>query len=116
MSETLEPKTLSSACTPAEQHALTGQVTLERVIMLVNPMAGSVGPRAAAEAEAILAQYACESSVVELNGADFDAKFWRRLTPGLMCCSSLPAMALRERSRRGRARMDRLSRHCQAAR
>lgn len=41
--------------------------------MLVNPMSGSVGPKAAGEAAAILAEYACESSVVELTGGDFDA-------------------------------------------
>ena len=53
---------------------LTPHVALKQVIMLVNPQSGSVGPRAAAEAEAILAEYACEASVIELEGGQFDAQ------------------------------------------
>ena len=51
---------------------LTSHVALNRVIMLVNPLSGSVGPRAAGEAEAILSEYACEASVVALEGGQFD--------------------------------------------
>jgi diacylglycerol kinase family enzyme len=55
-----------------EPRALTAHFPLSRVIMLVNPLSGSVGPRAAAEAEAILSEYACEASVVSLEGGQFD--------------------------------------------
>lgn len=58
----------------AETHALTPHVAISRVIMLVNPLSGSVGPRAAGEAEAILADYGCDSSVVALEGGRFDAQ------------------------------------------
>ena len=43
---------------------LTRHVPLKRVIMLLNPLSGSVGPAAAEEAQAILERYACETSVV----------------------------------------------------
>ncbi len=42
------------------------------MIMLVNPLSGGVGSRAVAEAEAILSQYACDASVVSLEGDQFD--------------------------------------------
>jgi len=42
--------------------------------MLVNPMSGGVGQGAAAEAEAILQRYACETSVVTLEAGQFDAQ------------------------------------------
>lgn len=58
----------------AEPRALTRHAPLKRVIMLVNPLSGSVGPRAAAEAEAILDDYACETSVVTLEPGQFDAQ------------------------------------------
>ncbi|RZJ02794.1 MAG: diacylglycerol kinase family lipid kinase [Brevundimonas sp.] len=59
---------------PGQDRALTPHVPLKQVIMLVNPLSGSVGPRAAAEAQAILADYSCEASVVELDGSTFDAQ------------------------------------------
>ncbi len=74
MNETLDQQAPSSAVVTTEPRALTSHVTLERLIMLVNPTSGSVGPRAAGEAQEILAEYACQSSVVELTGADFDAQ------------------------------------------
>jgi len=40
--------------------------------MLVNPLSGGVGPRAIAEAETILSEYACDASVVSLEGDQFD--------------------------------------------
>lgn len=58
----------------AGAHVLSPHVSLGRVIMLVNPLAGGVGPNAVAEAEAILADYACETTVVALEGGDFDAR------------------------------------------
>ena len=44
------------------------------MVVLVNPLSGSVGPRAAAEVEAILADYPCEAEVVELVGDTMDAQ------------------------------------------
>ncbi len=76
MSETLaatEPvgETLDEA---AETPALTPHVALKRVIMLVNPLSGGVGPDAAAQAEAILAEYDLDATVVALEGGQFDAQ------------------------------------------
>jgi diacylglycerol kinase family enzyme len=59
---------------PAEPCVLTSHVPLKRVIMLVNPLSGSVGPRAAEEADALLEAYACEASVVTLEPGQFDAQ------------------------------------------
>lgn len=47
---------------------LTGEARLERVIILVNPLSGSVGPHAADEAAALLAEYPCQAEVVSLDG------------------------------------------------
>lgn len=58
----------------AEARVLTPHLTLETVIMLVNPQAGGVGPRAVEEAEAILAEYPCRSTVVTLESDHFDAQ------------------------------------------
>ncbi|HYC97867.1 diacylglycerol/lipid kinase family protein [Brevundimonas sp.] len=58
----------------AEPCVLTSHVALRRVIMLVNPLSGSVGPRAAEEAGAILDAYACETSIVTLDPGQFDAQ------------------------------------------
>lgn len=52
------------------------------MIMLVNPLSGSVGPRAAAEAEAILAEYPCDASVVSLEGGQFDQQIQDALDAG----------------------------------
>lgn len=54
--------------------ALTTHVALGRVILLVNPQSGGVGPNAAQEAEAILADYDCEASVVALDSGGFDGQ------------------------------------------
>lgn len=59
---------------PAEARGLSPHVALRRVIMLVNPLAGGVGPNAVAEAEAILAGYACEATFVALEGGQFDTQ------------------------------------------
>lgn len=52
--------------------ALTPHVSLGRVIMLVNPLSGSVGPRAAAEAEALLDEYGLDAEVIALEGGRFE--------------------------------------------
>jgi diacylglycerol kinase family enzyme len=63
----------------SESHVLTPHVALERVIMLVNPLSGGVGPNAADEAAAILADYALEATVVALEGGQFDSQVQQAL-------------------------------------
>lgn len=58
----------------AEPRVLTSHVPLKRIIMLVNPLSGGVGPAAAGEAADILAGYACETTVVALEAGQFDAQ------------------------------------------
>ena len=45
---------------------------LRHAVVLVNPLSGSVGPRAAAEVEAIMADYDLKVQVVTLEGGGFD--------------------------------------------
>jgi diacylglycerol kinase family enzyme len=52
---------------------LTPHVALGRAIMVVNPLSGGVGPGAADEARAILAEYPLEAGVIELEAGGFDA-------------------------------------------
>lgn len=56
----------------AEPRRLTPHVALKRVIMLVNPLSGSVGVGAAAEAEALLADYPLDATVETLEPGRFD--------------------------------------------
>jgi diacylglycerol kinase family enzyme len=56
----------------AQTCELTSHVRLERVTVLINPLSGSVGPRAAEEAEEILSRYACETKVISLEPGGFD--------------------------------------------
>jgi len=77
MTDTLSPTTdpePAADIPPEGQHVLTQHVALGRVIILVNPLAGGVGPNAAEEAAAILSDYACETTVVALEGGQFDAQ------------------------------------------
>ncbi|WP_292227802.1 diacylglycerol kinase family protein [Brevundimonas sp.] len=69
MSDTLTPDTAASA---DDRPVLTPHVALKRVVMLVNPLSGSVGPRAADEAEAILADYDLDATVLTLDGSNFE--------------------------------------------
>lgn len=48
---------------------LSPAARLERVIILVNPLSGGVGPRAVEEARDLLAEYPLEAEVVSLEGA-----------------------------------------------
>lgn len=57
---------------PSSSPTLTPHVALGRVVMLVNPLSGSVGPNAPAEAEALFAEYGVEADVVSLEGGRFD--------------------------------------------
>lgn len=69
------PAEASAVAVSAEdRRPLTSHVQLQRVIMLVNPLSGSVGSSALAEAEAILSEYACETSVEVLEAGRFDAQ------------------------------------------
>ncbi len=71
MADTLNaPENSSADATPAGGGArpLTDAVRLERIIILVNPLSGSVGPHAADEAKALLADYPCQAEVVSLDG------------------------------------------------
>lgn len=77
MADALTPtSTQDAAATAAETAAaapvLTPHLSIGRVIMLVNSLSGSVGPRAVEEAEAILADYGCKSTVTALEPGQFD--------------------------------------------
>lgn len=77
MTDTLAPAADPSASAEnpsVEPHILTPHVELGRVIMLVNPASGGVGPNAVDEAAAILADYACEATIVALEGSQFDTQ------------------------------------------
>ena len=69
----------SAETPPVEAPALTPHVALGRVIMLVNPLSGGVGPNALEEASAILADYACDVTVVALEGGQFDDQIQQAL-------------------------------------
>jgi diacylglycerol kinase family enzyme len=58
---------------------LTPHVALGQVTMLVNPLSGAVGPHAAEEAAAILADYACLSTIVLLESGRFDSQVQQAL-------------------------------------
>ena len=76
MSDTILPDVDRSTPEGAapEPRALTPHVEIRRVVVLVNPLSGSVGPRAAAEVERIMADYPCEAEVIELVGETMDAQ------------------------------------------
>ncbi|WGM32770.1 diacylglycerol kinase family protein [Brevundimonas sp. NIBR11] len=81
MTETIQPhvdpstsETVASEVQGEGARALTSHVEIKRVVVLVNPLSGSVGPRAAAEVERIMADYPCEAEVVELVGDTMNAQ------------------------------------------
>lgn len=51
---------------------MTPHLSVDRVIVLVNPLSGSVGTAAAGEAETILAEYPVKAEVVALEAGRFD--------------------------------------------
>ncbi|MBB5772322.1 diacylglycerol kinase family enzyme [Brevundimonas vesicularis] len=55
-----------------DKTALTPHAQIRHAVMLVNPLSGSVGPRAAGEAEALLEQYDLKAEVVSFEGGNFD--------------------------------------------
>lgn len=77
MTESLNP-TVDPTAAPedaaVEPRVLTPHTVLGRVILLVNPASGGVGSGAVGEAEAILAEYAFDASVVSLESGAFDAQ------------------------------------------
>ncbi|MDZ4362015.1 diacylglycerol/lipid kinase family protein [Brevundimonas sp.] len=77
---TSEPSLIQPPAEVAERPSLTPHVALKRIIMLVNPLSGSVGPKAAGEAEAILAEYDVDATVVALEGGQFDKQIDDALT------------------------------------
>lgn len=82
MTETLPP-IAEPAATPEDAAApafvLSPHAPMGRVVMLVNPLSGSVGSNAVAEAEAILADYACEATVVALEAGQFETQIQEAL-------------------------------------
>lgn len=77
MTDTLSPTAegLAGDESPtAELHVLTPHIALGRVIILVNPLSGGVGPHAVDEVSAILSDYDCETMVVALEGGQFDVQ------------------------------------------
>jgi len=66
----------------AVSRALTPRVALGRVIMLVNPLSGGVGPNAASEAAGIFADYALEAAIIALEGGQFDVQVQQALDAG----------------------------------
>jgi len=87
MAETLTPTSRKDAAAMAAEaakapHVLTPHLQISRVIMLVNSQSGGVGPRAAEEAEAILADYDCESTVTALEPGQFDTQIQAALDAG----------------------------------
>ncbi|WP_421730410.1 diacylglycerol/lipid kinase family protein [Brevundimonas sp.] len=70
----------SDADTPAEARTLTRHVKIGRVVVLINPLSGSVGPKAPAEVEAIMAEYDCEAEVVILGDGQIDAQIDQALS------------------------------------
>ena len=70
----LSPEGQPAAVSPAETRILTPHVAIHRVSVLVNPLSGSVGPRAVGELEAILAEYPLAFDVVSLEDGAFDTQ------------------------------------------
>ena len=58
---------------PPQETVLSPHVRLERVVLLVNPQSGSVGPKAVDEATGIVASYGLEPKVLRLDEGPFDA-------------------------------------------
>lgn len=73
-----DPATAPEAA-PLAPPGLTPHVALRRLILLVNPLSGGVGPNAAAEAAGILAEYGCEATVVALDSGQFDLQVQQAL-------------------------------------
>jgi diacylglycerol kinase family enzyme len=77
MTDTLDPDMGSEMTADGGQpplRSLTPHVAIQRVVVVVNALSGSVGPAAAAEAAAILAEYPCETEVIELLAGTMDAQ------------------------------------------
>lgn len=62
--------------------ALTPHVAINRIIVLVNALSGSVGARASLEVAEILADYPCEAEIVSLEDGRFDEQIDAALASG----------------------------------
>ncbi len=60
--------------TAGPERVLTPHAALDRIVVLVNPLSGSVGPRAGAEVEEILADYPLDGEVIILEPGRLDAQ------------------------------------------
>lgn len=75
MSDTISPPDADTVAAPeADVKELSPHVNIGRITVLVNPLSGSVGPKAIGELEAILADYPLAYDVVSLEDGDFDAQ------------------------------------------
>lgn len=75
MSDTITPSAApAEAAAPPEIRNLTSHVAIRRINVLVNPLSGSVGPRAVGELEAILGEYPLAFEVVSLEDGGFDTQ------------------------------------------
>lgn len=72
MSDVYDPEADDGPPLLEARRGLTPHTSLKRAVILVNPLSGSVGPRAATETEVILADYELEAQVVVLEGGGFD--------------------------------------------
>ena len=76
------PRTMTDTASTLAKRPLTPHAALKRVIILVNPLSGGVGPGAAAEAEAMLAEYELEATVTTLEGTKIPAQIGEALEAG----------------------------------
>ncbi len=67
-----DPAAHDPSAPAAGRRAVTPHAPIGRVVVLVNPLSGSVGDGAAADAAEILQAFACESEVTTLEGPDMD--------------------------------------------
>lgn len=75
MSDTTSIIDAETVPTPeVELRVLSPHVAISRISVLVNPLSGSVGPKAIGDLEAILADYPLTYEVVSLEDGEFDAQ------------------------------------------
>lgn len=68
------PLTIPMSAEPAPGYEpLTPHVQIKRVEVVVNPLSGSVGPKAAAELEALLGRYDVQFNLVQSEGGNLEA-------------------------------------------
>lgn len=70
----VSPDTANTGLASSGPRDLTPHVAIRKIVVLVNPLSGSVGPHAAGEVRTILEDYDCASEVVSLQGGTIDAQ------------------------------------------